>query len=269
MATMPRCGSPASATSTRLPARRHSTACSRQPYQPSAPCIVGYCRARRRSSRACDIHRVDHRAPGIDVFLIAGHEQRVVEARQRPLDAIAILALAGHRVDRTESPAVRAAPPLAVRPADLAVEIDVARDDAAVLLHAIQPGVHVFDDPAPCTWLRRPAGTRWSAASWRPDSGSGRRRRRCIPRSARGTARTVDSPCSASNRLTSNGSPTQSSAVALRSIGPRLPFCMLRMILWTRVVVGRLRILAHVEARRTAARAPGTSRRPASTGPCG
>ena len=110
-------GPPVSATSTRLPARRRSTARSASRTSRRAPYIVGYC-LRPSTSRACAVHRVDHRAPGIDVLLIAGDEQRVAEPDQRPRNAIAVLAVAGHRIDRAESPAVGVLPPLALRAAD-------------------------------------------------------------------------------------------------------------------------------------------------------
>ena len=41
--------------------------------------------------------------------------------------------------------------------------------------------------------------------------------------------RYVLSPCRATKPVASNGSPTQSSAVALRSIGPRLPLIIVRI----------------------------------------
>ena len=93
------------------------------------------------------VHGVHHAAPGIDVFLVAGHEQRVVETHERARNSIPVFALAGHRIHRAEPPAVRILPPRALRAADSAVEPDVAGNDAAVLLHAIEPCVHVFDDP--------------------------------------------------------------------------------------------------------------------------
>ena len=94
------------------------------------------------------VDRVDHRPPGVDILAIAGDEQRVAEPDERARDAIAILALPGHRVHRAEAPAVGVAPPAPVGAADAAVEIDEARDDAAVRLHPRQPCVHVVDDPA-------------------------------------------------------------------------------------------------------------------------
>ena len=161
----------------------------RQPYQPSAPCIVGYCLAPVDLARV-RVDRVDHGAPGIDVFLIAGDEQRVAEPDQRPRNPIAVFAPAGDRIDRAESPAIGVAPPLAFRAADLAVEIDEARNDAAVLASS-DPARRPCSRPSTsCTSARPPADRRSSAASSRPDSGSDRRRRRCIPRSGRGTART-------------------------------------------------------------------------------
>ena len=49
---------------------------------------------------------------------MTGHEQRVGETGDRPADAIAILPLAGDRVDRTEAPTVGTSPPSSVRAAD-------------------------------------------------------------------------------------------------------------------------------------------------------
>ena len=94
------------------------------------------------------IDRVDHRAPRIGVLLIARDEQRVGESDRRPRNPVAILALAGDRIHRTEAPAVGVVPPLPLGPADGAIECHVARDDAAVLLHPRQPRVHVLDEPA-------------------------------------------------------------------------------------------------------------------------
>ena len=114
--------------------------------------------------RALRIDGVDHGAPRVDVFLIARDEQRVAEPDERARDAVAILAPAGHRVDRAEAPSVGVAPPPAVAPADGAVEIDEARDDAAVLLHAREPRVHVVDDPAPVFRFARQQVAHWSGS---------------------------------------------------------------------------------------------------------
>src|SRR4029453_8612231 len=61
---------------------------------------------------------------------------------------IAIFALSGDWIDRTEAPAVGVIPPLPLGSADRAVECHVARNDAAVLLLPRQPRVHVLDEPA-------------------------------------------------------------------------------------------------------------------------
>src|SRR4030095_6369764 len=68
------------------------------------------------------IDRVDHRAPGVGVLLIACDEQRVGEPDRRPGNPIAIFALSGDWIDRTEAPAVGVIPPLPLGSADRAVE---------------------------------------------------------------------------------------------------------------------------------------------------
>src|SRR6185503_15194136 len=81
-------------------------------------------------------------APGVEVAVVAGQQVGVHEADERPVDAVAVVQPAGLRDADGEAPAVGAAVPLAAAGApDLAVEADVARDDAAVGLHAAEPGV--------------------------------------------------------------------------------------------------------------------------------
>ena len=80
-------------------------------------------------------------------FLIAGDEQRIAEPHQSPRNPIAVLAAAGHRIDRAESPAIGVVPPFAFGTANPAVQIDEAGNDAVVALHPIEPGIHVLDYP--------------------------------------------------------------------------------------------------------------------------
>ena len=63
---------------------------------------------------------------------------------------VAIHAPARDRIDHRESPAVHATVPFAaVCPADLAVEANVGRDDAAVVQHPLAVGrADVIEDPA-------------------------------------------------------------------------------------------------------------------------
>ena len=108
---------PASATSTTPRARRRSMACrasrTSRRRRTSSDTACG-----RRSSRACEFTASIIVAPRVDVLLVAGDEQRVAEADQRARNPVAILAAAGHRIHRAESPAVGVVPPLALRAAD-------------------------------------------------------------------------------------------------------------------------------------------------------
>ena len=94
------------------------------------------------------VDRVRYGPPRVDIFLIAGDEQGVVETHEGARDAVAVLRFASDGVYRTEAPAIGAAPPSAVGPTRLAVKPHVARNHAAVLRHAREPRVHVVDDPS-------------------------------------------------------------------------------------------------------------------------
>src|SRR6185369_15232192 len=78
------------------------------------------------------IHRVDHRPPGVSVFLISRDEQGVLEADRRTRNPVAILATLRDGIQRAEAPAVGVAPPLILWATHFPVEIDKARDDAAI-----------------------------------------------------------------------------------------------------------------------------------------
>src|SRR5439155_20024599 len=90
---------------------------------------------------------INHVSPGIDVLLIARNPQRVVEANEGAWNAMSIFPSAIDRVDWTKAPAVGVAPPFALGTAYLSIQVNVARNDPMVLLHAVHPSIHVFENP--------------------------------------------------------------------------------------------------------------------------
>src|SRR5262249_6233365 len=78
------------------------------------------------------VNGIDHAAPCIDVLLVAGDPERVVESDESARNAIAVLTPAGDGIHRTKAPPVSIAPPFAIGPTDLAVEIDKTRNYAVV-----------------------------------------------------------------------------------------------------------------------------------------
>src|SRR5262249_25588417 len=82
-----------------------------------------------------------------NVFTVARNPEGVVKADQCALDTVAVLAAPVRWIDRTEAPAIDVAPPFAVVAADLAIQADIRRNYAAVFGHALEPGVHVVQDP--------------------------------------------------------------------------------------------------------------------------
>ena len=102
------------------------------------------------------IYEVDHLAPRRRVGPVPGQQQRVTEARQAQLSSIAVHDLTGLRCDGRESPPVAPAVPLAVAgAADGAVQSDIRGNDPAVGPGALDPGVHIFQDPFPVLVLAR------------------------------------------------------------------------------------------------------------------
>ena len=93
------------------------------------------------------VDEVEHPAPEVDVAPVAGQQQRVGKRERRApvVGAVGELAVARHLQHR-EAPAVDAAVP-AVAALDRAVEADAGRDQAAVLLGALDPGVDVLEHP--------------------------------------------------------------------------------------------------------------------------
>ena len=79
--------------------------------------------------------------------MIAGYEQRVVKTDERPRNPVAVFTLARDGIHRTESPAISIAPPFAAGSSDFSIEVDEAGNDPIVAHHAIQPGIHVLDNP--------------------------------------------------------------------------------------------------------------------------
>ena len=100
---------------------------------------------------------LDDAAPDVDVPPVSGHQQRVGEAvGGAPGRGPAVRGLAAGGIVDRESPAVDAAVPLAVAlAADRPVQSDVARDDPAVRLGALDPGVDIVDQPVAVAPLAR------------------------------------------------------------------------------------------------------------------
>ena len=101
------------------------------------------------------VDSLDDTAPGVDVGQFSGHQQAVGEAVVRPAVAGGTVCPgAGLRHGDGEVPAVAAAVPLAAGlAADGAVEADVAGDDAAVVVGVLDPGIDVFQQPLPVLLL--------------------------------------------------------------------------------------------------------------------